>query len=89
VRFEPPAHCAARLREVGTFRIWIAVSAYADMTPTTRNSLPVGPLGGACLSPGSASALVQGSQPMISDLGSPHPRSHFLFFASTRVPRKV
>jgi Protein of unknown function (DUF2865) len=41
--------------------------------------LPVGPWGGACSSPGSASALVQGSQPMISDLGSPHPRSRFPF----------
>jgi hypothetical protein len=65
--------------DVGTFRVWIAVNACAAMKPTIRISLPVGPWGGACLSPRQRQRL--GSRQPTHDQRPrvPHPRSRFPF----------
>lgn len=80
-----------RLCDVGTFRVWLAVNAGASIPATLRIFPPGWSLWEALVyPPGSASALVQGSQPMISDLGFPHPRSRFFFdpmFASVAYAR--
>jgi len=54
-----------------------------------RILLPLVPLGGRYHSPGSASALIQGSKPMISDLGSPPIRGRVSLSARRNLLRPV
>ena len=76
----PPAFSGQLL---SIFRVWFAVDSDAPMAMTLR----VGPLGRRCL--GNASALPQGSQPMVSDLGSSPVRGRFCGTRDTKpIPKE-